>query len=421
LKEVALHLTAKRVACLLKKPGKYHDGRGLILQVRSQTNASWILRYQKNGKEHSFGLGPVWRVSLKIARGRARAAKDKLHYDGVDPIAEKKAKRAAQAVAAAKAMTFEAAALAYFNDHQKKWRNAKHREQFLGSMRRYAFPLIGALPVAEIDTALVLKVLEQKHADHADKKLWLAIPETASRVRNRLEAVLDWADFHELRSGENPARWRGHLAHKLPETSKVAVVKHHPALPYAAIPQFMNELRDRIGSGPRALEFLILTAARTGEVVGARWSEIDLTAALWTIPATRMKSGKEHRVPLSPPAVALLRALPTEPDFVFIAPSAGRGITNMAMNATLKRMGRRGQFTVHGFRSTFMDWAHECTGFDKVVIDMALAHAVGDKVEAAYRRADLLDKRRRLMVEWGKYCSTSPLSTGEVLQLQSGR
>jgi hypothetical protein len=294
-----MRLTAKRILRLLKKPGRYHDGHGLILQVRNPANASWLLRYQKNGKEHQFGLGPLRLVPLKLARERARAAQLGL-LDGIDPVQAKRDARAAQAVATAKAMTFEAAALAYFNDHEGKWKNAKHREQFLNSMRRYAFPLIGALPVSTIDTALVLRVLEQRHEDHPDKKLWKAIPETASRVRGRIENVLDWAAVHELRSGENPARWRGHLAHKLPETSKIAQVNHHPALPYAAIPQFMNELRDRIGSGPRALEFLILTAARTGEVIGARWSEIDLNAALWTIPAKRMKGGREHRVPLSP-------------------------------------------------------------------------------------------------------------------------
>ena len=288
-------------------------------------------------------------------------------------------------------------------------------------MRRYAFPLIGALPVGTIDTTLVLKVLEQRHEDHPDKKLWLAIPETASRVRGRIENVLDWAAVHELRGGENPARWRSHLAHKLPETAKIAKVNHHPALPYTEVAQFMSDLRAREGSGPRALQFLILTAARTGEVVGACWSEIDFETATWTVPAGRMKAGREQRVPLSPPAVALLQALPIEKDFVFIGPSAGRGISPMAMNATLKRMGRRGSITVHGFRSTFMDWAHEVgTGFDKVVIDMALAHTVGDKVEAAYRRGDLLDKRRRLMAEWAKYCSGVP-TIGKVLPMERGR
>jgi len=240
-------------------------------------------------------------------------------------------------------------------------------------------------------------------------------------VRNRIASVLDWAAVHELRSGENPARWRGHLAHKLPDVGRVAVVRHHPALVCAAIPQFMADLRARQGSGPRALEFLILTAARTGEVIGAVWSEINLKEALWTIPAERMKARKEHRVPLSPPAVALLRALPTEKanPFVFIGPRQG-GINPMAMNATLRRMGRRGDVTVHGFGSTFMDWAHECTAYPKVVIDMALAHSVGDRVEAACRRGDLLDKRRRLMMEWGKYCTISPTvsTAGEVVQLK---
>jgi len=411
-----MHLTAKRIARLLRQPGRFHDGHGLILQVRSPTNASWLLRYQRAGQEHQFGLGPLRLVPLKLARERARAAQLGL-LNGIDPLMAKRAARAAEAVAAAKAMTFEAAALAYFDDHEEKWKNAKHRQQFLGSMRRYVFPLIGALPVSTIDTALVLKVLEQNHPDK--KKLWLAIPETASRVRGRIENVLDWAAVHELRSGENPARWRGHLAHKLPETSKIVTVNHYAALPYAATPQFMNELRGRAGFGARALEFTILTAARTSGVIGATWSEFDLEAALWIIPAARMKAGKEHRVPLSPPVVALLKALPIEKGsnpFVFIGPRAGIG--NTTMNATLRRMGYR-SFTVHGFRSSFMDWAHERTAFAKVVIDMALAHAVGDKVEAAYRRGELLEKRRRLMAEWSKYCMTSPVSSGDVVQLKA--
>jgi hypothetical protein len=217
---MAMKLTAKRIARLRQKPGRYHDGHGLILQVRNANNASWLLRYQRHGREHQMGLGALWCTSLKTARERASAAKDKLRYDGVDPIKANKAKHAAAAMAAAKAMTFEEAALAYFNDNANKWRSAKHREQFLGSMRRYAFPQIGKLSVNAIDTGLVLSVLEQRHEDYPDQKLWNAIPETAGRVRGRIENVLSWAAVHDLRTGENPARWRGHLAHKLPEPDR---------------------------------------------------------------------------------------------------------------------------------------------------------------------------------------------------------
>ena len=227
--------------------------------------------------------------------------------------------------------------------------------------------------------------------------------------------------MHGHRDGENPARWRGHLAHKLPETARIAKVTHHAALPYAELPQFMIELRERDGFGTRALAFLILTAARTSEVTGARWDEIDWDNSTWTISAERMKAGREHRVPLSPDAVALLKALPTEQgnDFVFLGSAAGRGISDMTMTKTLTRMGRR--VTVHGFRSTFMDWAHECANFDKIVIDMALAHAVGDRVEAAYRRGDLIQKRRRLLDAWSRYCSGVPTGTGKVLPMKRGR
>jgi integrase len=385
----------------------------LVLQVRNANNASWLLRYERAGREHSLGLGPLRLVPLKAARERARAAQRGL-LDGIDPLQAKRDARAAAALAAAKALTFEAAATAYFNQHEKKWRSAKHRDQFLSSMNNYAFPVLGQLPVAAIDIGLVLKVIEPQ---------WLTKTETMSRLRGRIENVLDYATVRGYRSGDNPARWKGHLSEVLPERDKIAKIKHFEALPYAAVPQFMSELRARQGSGPRALEFCVLTAARTGEVVGARWAEINLKEALWTIPAARMKAGKEHRVPLAGSAVALLKALPTEGEFVFIGPQPHGGLSGMALVRTLRRMGQTA-VTVHGFRSSFMDWAHERTSYPKVVIDMALAHSVGDKTESAYRRGDLLDKRRRLMAEWGKYCTTSPTANtaGEVVvQLKRGR
>jgi integrase len=409
---MGLTLTAKRILRLRNKPGRYHDGHGLILQVRSPTNASWLLRYQRAGKEHQLGLGPLRLFPLKEARQRARAAQRDLS-DGTDPLLAKRDARAKEALAAAKALSFAEAATSYFNQHEKKWRSTKHRDQFLSSMRHYAFPVIGLLPVSTIDTALVLKVIEP---------IWQTKSETARRLRGRIENVLDWATVRGYRSGDNPARWRGHLAEVLPEPGKIAKAKHHAALPYKDAAQFTSELRQRQGSGARALEFLLLTTARTGEVIGARWDEIDLEAAIWTIPAGRMKGGREHRVPLSPPVIALLKALPREQgsDFVFIGPRPGAGLSAMAMTRTLSRMGRN-DITVHGFRSTFMDWAHDTTGYPKVVIDMALTHTVGDKVEAAYRRGDLFAKRTRLMAEWARYCSAPAAIAAAVVQLLQRR
>jgi integrase len=409
-REEPMRLTAKRIARLRKKPGRYHDGHGLILQIRNANNLSWLLRYQRNGKEHYLGLGPLRLVPLKDARERARKYQRDL-LDNIDPLQAKREARAAGALAAAKTLSFEEAALAYFNQHEASWRSARHRDQVISSLRSYAFPVLGALPVSSIDTGLVLKVVEP---------IWRTKNETASRVRGRVEAVLAWATVRGYRSGDNPARWRNHLAEVLPEPTKIAV--HHAALPYSDVAQFMSDLRKRQGTGARALEFLLLTAARTGEVIGARWPEIDLTEAIWTIPAVRMKAGKEHRVPLSPPAIALLRELHTEKgnDFVFIGPTAGRGLSGMALNRTLRRMGRT-DMTTHGLRSTFSDWAHERTNFPKTVIDMSLAHAVGDKVEAAYRRGELLEKRRKLMETWSRYLSEPTIKSGGKVVALRGR
>jgi integrase len=392
-------LTPKGIAKLRqrKRPARYHDGHGLYLRVTSRTSASWILRYEHHGHERMLGLGPLRLVGLKEARLRAREAQRQLKLDGIDPVLHRREKKAERALAAAKAMSFEDAAKGFHAQHEAKWKNAKHSAQFLSTLRAYVFPTLGQLPVGAIDTGLVLQVLEP---------IWKTKTETASRVRGRIESVLDWATVRGYRSGDNPARWKGHLAEVLPARSQIAKVAHHPALPYAELPGFMRILRQRPGSAARALEFCILTAARTGEVIGAKWNEIDLKAATWTIPAGRMKGSREHRVPLSPRAITLLRALPREDgnEFVFLGSSAG--ISDMAMTAVLRRM-ERGDITVHGFRSTFSDWAHEQTPFPKVVIDMALAHVIGDKVEAAYRRGDLFAKRRQLMQAWAKYCEPS--------------
>jgi integrase len=298
---------------------------------------------------------------------------------------------------ASKAVTFEEAATTYFDAHQAKWRNAKHRNQFISTLKEYVFPKLGKLAVADIDIGSVLSVLEP---------IWPTKTETASRVRSRIEAVLDWAAVRKLRTGDNPARWKGNLQHVLPARARLAKPQHHAALPYAEIRAFMTALRMREGVAPRALEFSILTAARTGEVVGAQWDEIDLTARTWTVPGGRMKAGREHRVPLSDEAVEILKALPREKNnpYVSVGPRAG-GLSNMAMAAVLRRMDRV-DITVHGFRSTFRDWAAESTAYPNHVVEMALAHAVGNKVEAAYRRGDLLVKRQRLATDWAKFCTT---------------
>ena len=405
-------LTAKRVE-RVRTPGRYHDGHGLYLQVVNANNKSWLLRYERNGRERWYGLGPVHTFSLKEARERARAARQLLH-DGIDPIDHRKAQRAALAAAKAKAITFAEAAQRYFDQHEGKWRNAKHRQQFLSTLKTYAYPVLGNIAMSDIDTPAVLRAIEP---------IWLEKTETASRVRGRIKSVLDWATVRGYRQGDNPARWKGHLAEVLPARSQVAKPVHHAAMPYRDVPAFMTELREREGTAARALEFTIHTAARTGEVMGARWGEIDFDNKVWTVPAGRMKGGREHRVALPDRTVELLRELPAEDgnSFVFVGPRPGAGLSNMAMAKVLDRMGR-GDVTVHGFRSTFMDWAHEQTAFPKVVIDMALAHVVGDKSEAAYRRGDLLAKRRQLAEAWAKFC-TLPLvqKTGKVVVPLRGR
>jgi integrase len=390
-------LNGRQVATLTK-PGRYGDGQGLYLQITQGGVKSWLLRYERSGRERWMGLGPFHTVSLQEARERARNARHQL-FDGLDPLETRRTERARAALEQAKAVTFEEATTAYFNAHQAKWRNAKHRAQFLSTMREYAFPKLGKLAVADVDLGSVLEVLEP---------IWATKTETASRVRGRIEAVLDWAAVRKLRSGDNPARWKGHLQHVLPARARLAKPKHHAALPYAEVPAFMAALRQRDGIAARALEFTILTAARTGEVTGARWDEIDLAEKTWTVPSARMKGSREHRVPLTDRAIEILTSTPKEDGnaFVFIGPRA-RGLSNMAMAAVLRRMDQE-EVTVHGFRSAFRDWAAETTAFPNHVVEMALAHTVGNKVEAAYRRGDLFGKRRRLMAEWAKYCTSLP-------------
>jgi integrase len=402
-------LTIKRVE-RAKQPGRYGDGDGLYLQVTRTGVKSWILRYERDGKERFMGLGPLHTVTLDAARERARQARLKL-LDGIDPISHRNTEKTRRKVEEAKALTFAQAAKAYFDEHGAEWRNAKHAAQFLSTLKTYVFPIIGDLPVAEITTPLVLKVLEQKidaQLGYPAGRFWDVRRETASRVRQRIERVLDWATVREHRTGDNPSRWKGHLEEVLPKRA-AAKIEHHPALPYDELPAFMNTLRDREGVAAQALQFLIMTAARTGGVIGASWNEIDLDNAVWTIPAQRMKAQAEHRVPLSDRAVELLRGLYRERDnsYVFIGTQQGAGLSNMAMAALLDRMGRD-DITVHGFRSTFRDWAAERSSFANEVVEMSLAHTIENKTERAYRRGDLLDKRRKLMDAWSAYCWSPP-------------
>lgn len=384
------------------KPGLYGDGGGLYLQVTQAGSKTWIYRFMLAGRRRDMGLGAVHTVGLAEAREEARRCRQ-LVRDGLDPIETRKAAKLAIRADAAKVMTFKECAEAYIKAHEAGWQNAKHATQWTSTLTSYVYPVIGELSVAAVDTGLVMKVLEP---------IWTTKTETASRVRGRMEAVLDWAAVRKYRIGENPARWKGHLDHLLPARGKVQKVGHHAALPYDQISAFMTALRAQDGTGARALEFAILTAARTGEVIGATWGEIDIEKRLWTIPPERMKARKEHRVPLSEPALAVLRAMEKVRDgnFVFPGGKAQRSLSNMALLTTLRRM-KRTDVTTHGFRSTFRDWVAEQTNFSNEVAEMALAHAVGDKVEAAYRRGDLFDKRRALMCEWAVWCGACATSS----------
>lgn len=415
-------LTVPKVAKLVQ-PGRYGDGGNLWLQITDtgRTNndgkrvvsKSWLFRYQFNGgKSRQMGLGPVALVSLAEARELALAARKEL-LKGVDPIEARKAARAAVVLAEARGITFEQAAERYVSAHEGGWRNAKHRAQWRATLTTYGYPILGHLSVASVDTALVLKVLEQEcsaRRGRPDSKgsLWASRPETASRLRGRIEAVLDWAAARNYRQGENPARWRGHLAKILPARGKVRRVRHQPAMAYADAPAFVAELRRLPFVSARALEFTILTAARTGEVIGASWPEIDLVSRVWTVPEQRTKTGRKHRVPLSDRALQILQEAPGEEGepagFLFVGARKGKPLSNMAMLELLRGMRGKGP-TVHGFRSAFRDWAAERTNYPREVAEAALAHMVGDKVEAAYRRGDLFEKRRRLMRDWAKFCT----------------
>lgn len=404
-----------------KEPGYYGDGGGLWLQISKLGGKSWVFRFTLQGKTREMGLGPAHTVSLAEARAKALAHR-KAIAEGHDPIEARKAEQQRAKLEAAKMKTFAECAKAYIEAHQAGWKSEKHAKQWAATFETYAFPKIGQLPVAAIDTSLVLTVLQQEvEADgEAKSQLWHAKTETASRLRGRIESVLDWATVRGYRQGENPARWKGHLDKLLPSRNKVQKVEHHAALPYADIGAFMVKLRKREGIAARALEFAILTAARSGEVRGATWGEIDLQARTWTIPAARMKAGKEHRIPLSDKAVELLESVPriVGSEYVFPAPRKGQ-LSDMSLTAVLRRM-ECGDLTQHGFRSTFRDWAGETTAYPREVIEHALAHQLKDKAEAAYQRGDLLTKRSRLMADWARYCDSVLPMTENVVSINQG-
>jgi integrase len=397
-------------------PGRYGDGAGLYLLVRSREAKFWLFRYTRNGKMREMGLGPATgRAAVKLAAARAKARE--LHAavrEGRDPLAERETEKANAKADAAKvhagAMTFRQVADRYIAAHEAGWRNARHRQQWRNTLDAYVLPAIGDLPVGAVDTGAVVKILEP---------LWRDKTETASRVRGRIESILDYAKARGWREGENAARWRGHLDQLLPRRAKVQRVEHHAAVPWREVGAFVRRLRQNSGISARCLEFLVLTACRSGEARGARWSEIDFAHVLWTIPAGRIKAGREHRVPLSEPAMAVLREMAQlgSGGFVFPGQRDGATLSDRSLGRMMEAAGGDGA-TVHGMRSTFRNWCAEATNYPRELAEAALAHALHDKVEAAYQRGDLLERRRRLMMEWATFLAR-PLVASEVVTLHA--
>ena len=388
------------------KPGRHSDGGGLQLLIKESGAKSWVYRFTVNGQSRDVGLGSADKGGLSLAKAReARDAIRVMVRAGIDPIAERE-RKAAEAKAAAEAariaaVTFKSVAETYLKANKDSWRNNKHRQQWHNTLATYVFPVIGEMSVQDVSTEHVLKILEP---------IWKAKPETAARIRGRIETVLDAAKARGYRSGENPARWRGHIAQILPPRTKLSR-GHYKAMSYDQVPAFMADLRKREAMAALALEFTILTAARTGEVIGASWSEVDLDKGIWTIPASRMKAGREHRVPLPARAVEILEnTKKLGKESLFPAARGGKH-SGMAMSMLLRRM--KQDVTVHGFRSAFRDWAAECTGYSHEVAEMALAHTISNQVERAYRRGDLFEKRRQMMADWATYCSNSSPGTDE--------
>ncbi len=386
-------------------PGLHADGANLYLQVSPAGAKSWSFRFMLKGRTREMGLGPLHTVGLAEARAKAVAMRQML-LDGIDPIDVRQEARKKAALEAAGTTTFEVVAQAYIKAHEAGWSNAKHAKQWTATLESYAYPVLGKVAVSSVDLALVTKVLEP---------IWKQKPETASRLRGRIGAVLDYATTKGWRTGDNPARWRGHLENLFPATGKISRVQHHGALPWAEMPAFIKELRAQGGLAANALLLTVLTATRTGDVIGALWREVDLAQRVWTVPAMRIKGRqRDHRIPLSDAAVALLKmAMPelgegeVPAGDVYPGGKADRGLSNMALLAVLKRMQRQG-VTTHGFRSTFRDWAAEQTDYRPKIVEAALAHVVSNKVEAAYKRTDFFDLRRQLMADWADFCQGRP-------------
>jgi integrase len=393
------HRLSATAVSTLKAAGYHADGANLYFRVAPGGSRGWILRYALHGKTRDMGLGSYPDISLATARKLASKYRVLLEQH-IDPINHRGEERAAERVKLATAMTFDDCRKAYIAAHEAGWSNAVHRKQWTSTLESYVTPVFGNLPVSAVDTGLVMKVVQP---------MWATKGETASRLRGRIEAILDWAKVNNRRTGENPARWRGHLDKLLPQKTKVRRVQHLAALPYDRIGDFLVDLRTHTSNSAKALELLILTATRSGEVRGATWNEIDLGRQQWTIPAARMKARKEHIVPLSAPAIALLNGMLRENEFVFPGGRQGMPMRATALEMLLHRMGRD-DFTVHGFRSTFRDWAAERTNYPNHVVEMALAHTIPNAVEAAYRRGDLLEQRRKLMADWADYCAMPSIS-----------
>lgn len=395
----------------LTKPGLYGDGGGLYLQITRDGIKSWLFRYMRNGKARGMGLGPLHTISLAQAREKAHECRSFL-LKGLDPLDEKQksqvaAKEEAEAKAKAEAIdppasplekTFRECADELIKSKETGWSNEKHKYQWRNTLAKYAYPVIGDLAVSAIDTAHIMRILSP---------IWAEKTETASRVRGRVEAVMNYAKVFGYRAAENPARWKGHLDHLLPKESAVTTVQHHPALPYKELPEFMEKLRKKESFAAYALELLILTATRSNETRNACWEEFDLEEKIWTIPATRMKAKKDHRIPLSDQALRLLNRMLRfgNHGLVFPGQKEGQPLSEATMLQLLRRICKE-EYTAHGFRSTFRDWASECTTHDSNVCEMALAHTIENKTEAAYRRGDLLARRAALMNDWGTYCNS---------------
>lgn len=399
--------TVKELAAI-KSSGYHAAGGGLYLSISASGSRSWVFRYVFNKRQREMGLGSLTKVTLAAAREKAREARETVGAGG-DPLADRQARKSALAAAVEKSVTFEWCASEFIKDKSPEWKNAKHAAQWTTTLEQYAYPVIGKMLVKDVELPHILAIL---------RPIWKDKTETATRLRGRIDNVLDWATVHEYRTGPSPARWKGHLDKLLSAPNKTAKVEHHAALPHAQIGAFMVSLRGVSGNGARALEFAILTASRSGEVRGATWSEIDLKAGVWTIPEGRMKAGKEHRIPLSQPAIDLLNGLAQGEgaDLVFPAPRGGM-LSDMTLTAVLRRMAVA--VTAHGFRSTFRDWAGETTAHPREVIEHALAHQLKDAAEAAYARGTLFDKRRRVMDDWARYCGTVQVIADNVVNIRA--